>query len=283
MQRERVTESIHVFTSDLYVQVTASLVVTDEVAILIDTLVYPEETLQIRRFAENRLGVPVKMVINTHHHADHTLGTCFFPDAQIIAHRTCRELLDSRGRESLERAKNGSSEMDGVELVLPDTVFDGELEISVGNKTLRLWHSPGHSADSISILVVEDQILFAGDALMPIPFFVDGSYDDYLATLRSLRGRSFESIVQGHGEVVLRGEIDDRIQNDIDYLEKLSQAVDRALSQPANRVERALQSIRIEACGKSHILLNGAAEELHRQNVLALASQRRENSLLRVE
>ena len=56
MQRERVTEDIYVFTSDLYAQVTAGVVLTTAGAVVIDTLVYPEETLAIKRFVEERLG-----------------------------------------------------------------------------------------------------------------------------------------------------------------------------------------------------------------------------------
>jgi cyclase len=73
MQRERVTEDIFVFTSELYVQVTAGLVVTSEGVVVIDTLLYPEESLNIKQFIETRLKLPVKYVINTHHHADHTI------------------------------------------------------------------------------------------------------------------------------------------------------------------------------------------------------------------
>src|SRR5690606_3780416 len=99
---------IYVFTSDLYAQVTAGVVLTGDGAVLIDTLTFPEETLQIKRYVEGRLGAQVRYVINTHFHADHTTGTCFFPDAQVIAHRLCRELLDKRGRDSLERARANS-------------------------------------------------------------------------------------------------------------------------------------------------------------------------------
>src|SRR3990172_2216476 len=102
MQRERVTEDIYVFTSDLYAQVTAGVVLTTAGAVVIDTLVYPEETLAIKRFVEERLGMTVKYVINTHFHADHTTGTCFFPGAEVVAHALCRALLDQRGRDSLE-------------------------------------------------------------------------------------------------------------------------------------------------------------------------------------
>lgn len=281
MQRERVTENIFVFISDLYVQVTAGVVLTSAGAVVIDTLLYPEETLHIRRFVEQRLGARVKYVINTHHHADHSTGTCFFRGALVVAHQLCRELLDTRGRESLERTRAASREMDEVEIVLPDITFDERLTLRVGDKTLQLWSTPGHSPDSIVCLVEEEQVLFASDTVMPLPYFVDGSYSAFVKSLRELRGRAFDTIVQGHGEVILRGEVESRLKSDLLYLEKLQNAVDKALAAPPARVDKALEGIRIESCGKSHVLLNGAVHQLHRQNVLALANIQREKLLLK--
>jgi glyoxylase-like metal-dependent hydrolase (beta-lactamase superfamily II) len=281
MQRERVTDDIYVFTSDLYAQVTAGVIVTSQGAVLIDTLVYPEETRFIRRFVEERLGTTVQYVVNTHFHADHSTGTCFFRGARIIGHVKCRELLDQRGRESLERAKASSNEMRDVELVLPDIVFDSSLTLHLGNKTLQFWHSPGHSPDSIVCFVKEDQVLFAADTVMPIPYFVDGSYEDFVASLEKLRRYSFENIVQGHGDVILRGEVEEKIDSDINYLHTLRKMVDAALL--ARSPEKALEAIDVESCGKSRILLNGAVQQLHRQNVAALASARREHVQLQLE
>ncbi|PJF33132.1 MAG: hypothetical protein CUN57_02960, partial [Phototrophicales bacterium] len=124
------TENIFVFRSDQYAQVTAGVVVTSVGAVLIDTLLYPDESLKIKRFVEERLGTTVRYVINTHFHADHTTGTCFFPDAEVISHRLCRELLDTRGRESLERMQASSPEFRSVELVLPNIVFDEEITLT---------------------------------------------------------------------------------------------------------------------------------------------------------
>ncbi len=274
MQRERVADDIYVFTSDLYAQVTAGVIMTSEGAVVIDTLAYPEETLLIKRFIESRLGTTVRYVINTHFHADHSTGTCFFKGARVISHALCRELLNTRGRSSLEKSK-AANEMRDVELVLPDIVFSGgAFTLHIGNKTFQFWSTPGHSIDSIVCLVKEDRVLFAADTLMPIPYFVDGNFDDFVASLNGLRNGNFENVIQGHGEIILRGEVEEKIQTDIDYLLKLRTAVDIALANPFP--DAALEAIDIESCGKSRILLNGAISQLHRQNVLTLAAQRRE-------
>lgn len=275
MQRERVADDIYVFTSELYAQVTAGVVVTTEGAVVIDTLAYPEETLAIKRFVEARLGTSVRYIINTHFHADHSTGTCLFNGARVVAHARCRELLEERGRRSLAQAKATSPELRDIELALPDLVFDGgTMCLHLGGKTFQLLSTPGHSPDSIVVHIKEDRTLFAADTLMPLPYFVDGSYDDFVSSLKSLHNGNYENVIQGHGEIILRGEVEEKIHEDLRYLTKLREAVDRALHSSAP--DKALDAIDIESCGKSRILLNGAAPQLHRRNVFALASQRRE-------
>ncbi|MDZ4770361.1 MAG: MBL fold metallo-hydrolase [Chloroflexota bacterium] len=272
MQRERIADDIYVFVSDRYVQVTATVVLTSDGVVLFDTLLYPDETRQIKRFVESRLGSSVRYVINSHFHADHTTGTCLFPEAQVIAHTNCRDLLDTRGRAGLERARTTSDEMRDALLVLPGLVFGDEgLTLHVGNKTFELAPSPGHSPDSITCFVREDRVLLAGDTVMSLPYFVDGSYDDLLRSLGNLLGGNFEHIVQGHGEVVLRGEVEEKLHSDLAYLTRVRDAVSSANDSGSR--DLALAAIHIEQCGKSRILLNGVAETLHRQNVMALANR----------
>jgi glyoxylase-like metal-dependent hydrolase (beta-lactamase superfamily II) len=272
MQRERLTEDIYVFRSDLYVQVTAGLVMTSVGSVLIDTLMYPEETLQIKRFVEQRLGTHVRYVINTHHHADHTMGTCFFPDAQVIGHRLCRELLDTRGRESIEKMREFAGEKDATELVLPSIVFDEKMTLTVGNKTLEMWSSPGHSDDCIACLAQEDDILFASDTVMALPTFVDGRYGELVASIKRLQGHPYEAIVQGHGEVILKGEAKQKLADDLDYLACLKEKVTACLMTDPVSADKMVDLVTLEECGKERVLLHGAAEQLHQSNVMALAS-----------
>lgn len=273
MQRERIADDIYVFTSERYAQVTASAVITSEGAVLIDTLLFPDETRVISQFVERRLGCPVRYVINTHYHADHTYGTCQFPNAIVIAHARCAEMLNTRGREGLFQAQQGSSELAEVTIIIPHLTFEHHFAFSLGNKSFNMWHAPGHSHDSIVCLIKEDRVLAAADTLMALPYFVDGDHLAFLESLRSLQHHFFENIVQGHGEVILRGEVEEKIKGDIGYLQALQRHVEAALqkSDPTKYLDR----IDIEKCGKSHVLLHGTAAQLHRANLMALYERSR--------
>jgi cyclase len=269
MVRERIADDIYVFSSRRYAQVTAGAVLTKEGAILIDTLFYPEESREIKEFLERRQGLTVRYVVNTHYHADHTMGTYLFPRADVVSHAMCRELLDTAGREGLEQMKAQSPEFQEVRVVLPNMIFDeGTLDIHLGGKTVRLRHSPGHSPDLITALVVNDRVLFASDTVMPVPTIFDGNADDLARSLRAILGQDLSSVVQGHGEVILRGEMKTIIRSDLAYLDHVRHAVKDLVA--TGQTIAALERISIEDCGKSRVPLNGFVSDLHQANLRAL-------------
>jgi glyoxylase-like metal-dependent hydrolase (beta-lactamase superfamily II) len=269
MVRERIADDIYIFTSRRYAQVTAGAILTKEGVILIDTLFYPDETKAIKQFLEDRLGTTVRYVVNTHYHADHTLGTYLFPKAQKVCHSHCRELLDTVGREGLEQMKSQSPDFENVEIVLPELIFDrGHLNIHLGGKTVRLLPFPGHSPDLVSALVVNDRILFASDTIMPVPTIFDGSHKTLVSTIEHMLEMNLETVVQGHGEVILRGEVKDLLNNDLAYLDSIKGAVTDILSRGESMA--SLENVTIESCGKSRIPLNGFVTDLHQANLRRL-------------
>lgn len=269
IQRERVADNVYFFQSDLYAQVTAGTVIGPNWAVLIDTLAIPEETLAIREFIEKELTVPVRYIINTHHHADHTWGNCFFPGATVIAHSLCREKLAKEGIEALRKTAAQSPTFRQARIILPHMTFsENYLSLRVGKKTLTLMTLPGHSPDNIGVLIEEDRILFAGDVFMPLPYIVDGDVDDTIASLKKIQKLGLENIVQGHGDIVLRGEIDNAIKENLAYLSAIRKAV-RQASRRKYPLD-LLDEVDIESCGKSRVLIGGLAVELHRRNLRAL-------------
>jgi len=272
MHRERVSENVFWFQSEIYAQVTAGVVAGPQWAVVIDTLALPDETLSIREFIEHELNVPVRYVINTHYHADHTWGNCFFPGATVIAHALCRDLLEERGVPSLEAAKRQNPALRQVKIVLPQMTFaEGELTLRVGKKNLILSLATGHSKDGIAVLVEEDRILFAGDSFMPLPYIVDGDIDEIMASIKRMGRMGLENIVQGHGDVILRGEIDAAVRENLNYLSAIKRAV-KAAARRKNAIE-LLDNITIESCGKSRVYLGGLAQTLHQRNLHALLQQ----------
>lgn len=269
MQRERVAEDIYIFTSELYARVTAGAVVTSTGAILIDTLPFPQETGEIKAFIEGRLQVPIRYVVQTHYHADHTNGTCFFPNATVVGHALCRQFLDTVGRLALEESQVNMPELSDLYVVLPDVIFtDGCLNLHLGKKTVKLIHSPGHSQDSVVVLIPEDRVLFAADTMMPVPFMPDGNIEDMINSLRAIKSMPADNVVQGHGEVILRGEIKAIAESDIRYLRTIQERVAKVIAQGDGM--EALEDIDIESCGKSRIPLNGLVVDLHLANLRKL-------------
>jgi len=272
MHRERVSENVFWFQSEVYAQVTAGVIVGPQWAVVIDTLALPEETLGMREFIEHELGVQVRYVINTHYHADHTWGNCFFPGATVIGHARCRELLIELGVPSLEAARKQNPNLRQVKIVPPHLTFaSGELTMRVGKKNLVFSQSFGHSDDGISVLVEEDRVLFAGDAFMSLPYIVDGDIDDMLASIKRIGRMGLENIIQGHGDIILRGEIDAAVKENLNYLTNIKKAVKSAGKR--KDVDEYLDAITIEGCGKSRVYLGGLAETLHRRNLRSLYRQ----------
>lgn len=286
--RTRVADDTWVFTSELYVEVNAGLVVTQEGGILIDTLPFPSETQQLIEFAERICPEGIKYLINTISHADHVYGSCFFPDAELIAHTECRQMLMEYGVEALEQAKEHTPELHGVEIRLPKLVFNEGMLIRLGEKTVHLIHSPGPSPEVCVVHVREDKVLFASDLMMPVPMIASPFSDitAYKRSLANLHEFNLESIVQGHGDILLRGEVNTSIDASIQYLDDIQSLVERLMAD--GQTKHDLLQHDIEQFGRSRIPLGGLVQQFHSSNLLHLwekerARQRMERQAARRE
>ncbi len=272
VKRERIADNVYSFQSEYYAQVTAGAVIGPEWAVVIDTLALPEETIEIKEFVERELQKKVQYVINTHYHADHSWGSCYFPEALVISHRLCRQFIEQKGFDSLEETKKQSGTYKNTKLILPQITFEtGKITLNVGKKTLTMFGLPGHSLDGIGVFIEEDRVLFSGDIFMPIPYIVDGDFDLMVSSYKQVKDMSLENIVQGHGDVVLRGEIESAIDKHLKYLTTIRKIVRRAARRkyPGDMLE----TVDVESCGKSRVILGGLAEDLHQRNLKALYEQ----------
>ncbi len=178
----------------------------------------------------------------------------------------------TKGIPSLEGSRKQDANLRQVKIVPPHLTFaSGEMAMRVGKKNLIIAPAFGHSDDGISVLVEEDRVLFAGDAFMPLPYVVDGNVDDMLASVKKIGRMGLENIIQGHGDIILRGEIDAAVKENLNYLNNIKKIVKSAGKR--KNVDEFLEEITIEECGKSRVYLGGLAETLHRRNLRALQRQ----------
>ncbi|HEY3290685.1 MAG TPA: MBL fold metallo-hydrolase, partial [Anaerolineae bacterium] len=224
---------------------------------------------QIALFARRRCPDGVRYVIYTQHQADHTYGAFLFPRADIIAHTLCRDILLQKGYQALEQAKVHNHELELVKLRIPNLTFDnGTFTLRLPGKTLDIFPTPGHTPDALSVILQEEKILFAGDTIMAIPTIGDGDLAKLRESTEVIAAMPLESIVQGHGEIILRGEIKDNIKRSLTYLELLSAKVRKVVEM--NGTLEDARKITIESCGLQRVLLNGMVTQLHTANVVAL-------------
>jgi hypothetical protein len=106
---------------------------------------------------------------------------------------------------------------------------------------------------------------------MPLPYVVDGNIDENMAAIKHMGKMGLENIVQGHGDIILRGEIDAAVKENLNYLGAIKRSV-RAISKRKNAAD-LLDEINIEDCGKSRVYLGGLAQTLHERNLRALLQQ----------
>jgi glyoxylase-like metal-dependent hydrolase (beta-lactamase superfamily II) len=107
--------------------------------------------------------------------------------------------------------------------------------------------------------------------MLPVPTIFDGDLETLVKSLERLKDLPIESVVQGHGEVILRGEVSDRIDEAVTYLYRIQDLVSEAVAE--GRPQESLHEHDIESCGLSRIPLNGLVQQLHMANLMALYSR----------
>lgn len=220
LTRIRVADETWAFTSELYARVNAGLVVTRQGGVLIDTLPFPSETRQMRNYISRLCENGVKYVVVTQSAADHVYGSFLFPDAELLAHELTRTQMQKSGQQMLRQAKVDTPALQDVQLCLPRVVFNDEMVVRIGNKSVRVIHAPGPAPDTCVVHIPEEKVLFTGDLMMHIPMITQANCDieTYKKSLGMLHDLNLEVIVQGHGDILLRGEVISSIDRTINYL-----------------------------------------------------------------
>ena len=165
----------------------------------------------------------------SHRHFDHFAGADAI-DAPVIGHWLTRAVMARYTPEWMHRNIEEWTRLEMVvpelvrdpKVVLPEILFDRELEIEIGSSTVRLMHVGGHCTDQTIAYLPKQRVLFASDNIIheKPPYTGDGDLFTWIEALRSMQRLDVETVIPGHGSVGGPELIDAKIT----YLEELLEA-----------------------------------------------------------
>jgi glyoxylase-like metal-dependent hydrolase (beta-lactamase superfamily II) len=190
------------------------VVLGDEGVLLIDTRISHRQADEIIADLRTLTPLPVRVVVNTHGHSDHTFGNNRFRPAVIWGHDRCVAMMERTGEGQIAAVTAAIPELaeELAEVVLdpPDRTFaeTATVEIEPGGRSVQLdYLGRGHTDNDIVVRVPDADLLFAGDLLEAdaTPFFGDSFPLDWPVTVEALVELATGAVVPGHGTIGDRG------------------------------------------------------------------------------
>lgn len=195
----------------------AGIIIGRDGIVVVDTLISAKEARRFINDIRAVSGKPIKYVVNTHMHLDHTFGNCEFAKlgAVIIAQAGEKQEMRPYAEAALKKAQAyGLTERDreGTRICSPALAFDKRMDIDLGDRTVELiFLGHSHTGGSIVAFVPDKKVLFAGDILFTnyVPNLMHGDLDGWGKALDALAAMDADVIVPGHGPLSGKKDVED--------------------------------------------------------------------------
>ena len=185
---------------------------------------------------------PVTVLVNTHHHADHTHGNYLFEDATIISHIACRQVMMVTGIPDYRAAFPGVNWGD-LRFRAPDVTFEGSTTLHLDDLIIELFDLGyvAHTEGDVLAWLPERGVLFTGDLIFHggTPFALFGSIQGTLDALDAIERQGAEVIVPGHGPAFRGGEIGEVLDAQRSYLRFVQDTAEQGISSGRTPIEQA--------------------------------------------
>ena len=244
-------------TGELDVICNSTIIVNEQDVLIVDSHVTPAAAWALQKELARITSKPIRYVVNTHYHYDHSHGNqAFGPDVEIIAHKFTRDAMISgkstRGRaydrmlqgiparidrltkqleaapdetrvgmeKQLHIAKSYELAAASVVAKAPTTAFQRHLTLHRGSREIRLlFLGRGHTGGDVVVHLPSERLVITGDLLLPSPSYMGNAFlPEWVETLEQLKSLDFDTVVPGHGMAFGDRSRIDHIQ---DYLRDL--------------------------------------------------------------
>jgi cyclase len=204
----KIKEGIYV-QSSREVNSTSSIILTEEGPIVVDTGQTLIDSREVMAAVRRLTPLPVRLVINTEVHPDHTTGNFVFsPPGLVINHAGASEAMrkasdPNRAATLAAQSPEMKVAAEGYRLVTPHIEYQDKTTLQIGERTIELIHMKNvHSEADTAVWLPKERVLFAASVALPnsinnIRPFVN--IRDMLAAMKMMKALNPEVVVPGHG------------------------------------------------------------------------------------
>lgn len=194
----KIKDDLYVIHNDV-VPGNTTVLITNEGVLLVDDK-FEVDANNVIAEVKKLTSQPIKYVVNTHHHADHSGSNA---------------KLQAIGAQTVMSEKARRNMVDGAQSGLGNITFDDHANIYLGGKTVQLYYfGRGHTNGDIVAYFPAQRVLAAGDNFTvgdATPELIDypggGSAKELPSTLEGVLRLDFDSVVPGHGTVATKADL----------------------------------------------------------------------------
>ena len=171
--------------------------VTSEGLIVVDDK-FASQAADVFATVKTVSALPVKYLLNTHHHGDHASGNAYVRETlgvNVIAHKNIREnflRIKQAGEPNITFANEGAVYLGGIEVKL-------------------FWFGRGHTNGDTVVYFPELKTIHAGDLIIDAMPVIDypggGSALEFISTIDKLLALDFDTMIPGHGRIMTKDEV----------------------------------------------------------------------------
>jgi glyoxylase-like metal-dependent hydrolase (beta-lactamase superfamily II) len=257
----------------------SGIVLLDHSVLVFDTHFTPDAAQALLAGIRSITSKPVRYVVNSHAHADHTHGNQVFPEAQLISSTNARrdvlqidlpslnrtigiaktqleKLRQDMGRETdaaklqqlreqIKPRENYLQNVSRLKILAPFVTLDDSLTIQDGKLEARIaFLGVGHTDGDIILYLPSQKIAFVGDLFFnqAIPNVQDASILPWMKTLEEVLKLDADRFVPGHGPVGSKKDV----EGFLSYFGELKSLVEPAVAQ-GESMEQAIREIQVPA------------------------------------
>jgi cyclase len=210
-QIQKLTDSVYVYVGKNF-NSNCGIILTNDGVVLIDSGHNPTDSRAISDFVKKLTPLPIRFLIDTEPHADHTTGHYVFsPPATIIAAEGAGESMRkarASAPDRIEKLAATSPEMkaalEGYKFITPQIEYHDKMELYVGDKAFDLMYLKGvHSEADSAIWLPQEKVLFSASAFVNQQINIFRPFvtiPDMLAAAKMMEALNPEHVVPGHGK-----------------------------------------------------------------------------------